>query len=334
MALLFIDGFEGYGPTGNIVGLMGIRGWIGTTQWIYPFAGRLSGYGIYYDSGVWSCQTPILTSTPSANTNPTFIVGWAQYKLNGTISIYHYTTLGISVIVTGSSIEVKLGTTSLSIYNTTILDAVWYYIETKVYCHTTEGTVEVRLNGTTVISLNSINTQTGSEAFYNTVKFTMSMNAGLDDIYVCNGSGTSCNDFLGVCKILPLLPCSDTGTVQWTPSAGTEHYVLVDENPASTTDYVSSNTQGQIDLYGYPSLASPRTILGVQVNTTALLSLGTSIILESPIISNGVYDLGEDFQLISSGALDQRHISTTDPSTNEPWTVANLAAAQIGVRVV
>src|SRR5437868_12337378 len=54
--------------------------------------------------------------------------------------------------------------------------------------------------------------------------------------------------------ILP--PSSDGNYLQWTPSAGTTHYTLVDESACNgTTDYNSTGTIGNRDSYGV-SLAS------------------------------------------------------------------------------
>lgn len=48
-----------------------------------------------------------------------------------------------------------------------------------------------------------------------------------------------------------LLPTSDGAYLQWTPSAGSTHYTLVDESSCNgTADYVSTNTTGRRDAYG------------------------------------------------------------------------------------
>ena len=70
------------------------------------------------------------------------------------------------------------------------------------------------------------------------------------------------------------------------------------------------------------------------MTTTANLSSGTSIILESPIVSNGVVELGPDNTVTSASYLDFRHISTTDPNTGAAWTIAGLSAAQIGIKAM
>lgn len=346
MALLWIEGFEGYGTTTgtDITTLVLARGYVGTSG-LRLATGRISGYSLFYNSA----GTGATVKTPPLTTDPTLIVGCAFYfpgtQFTAGIYLYYNAVLGINVIfdpATASTITVKLGNTTLAIYSgfTTLFNTnVWYYLEVKVYCHASAGTVEVRLNGTTIMSggaLSGINTQAGAEAYYNVVSLWTSLYSHIDDIYICDGSGSIANDFQGVCRVLGIFPNADTATEQWTPNSGAVHYDRVAENPPDgATTYVSSSTQAQIDLYYYPALVGASTIVGIQINSQVILQAGTSVIIESPIVSNSVIDLGPDVQVYWTAAYaDTRHISMTDPNTDAPWTIANLAAAQIGVQVM
>jgi hypothetical protein len=342
MALLWIEGFEGYGTTLGAISssIVEARGYSHADSSTYLSAGRMSGYGLYPNAA----NTLSLITTPSLTSNATLIAGCAIYftvnDRTAAINFYYNGTLGVNVVfnpAASSSIAAKLGGTTLETFSgfqTQINTNVWYYLELKSFCHPTEGTIEVRLNGTTIISLTGINTQTGAESYYNMVNLSGSYHCRFDDFYVCDGTGATCNDFQGVCRVVGLFPNADTSTVQWTPSAGTTHYNLVDENPPNTADYVYSGTQAKTDLYSYPSLTGDATIIGIQVNTQTNLSSGTSVIIESPIVSNGVTDIGPNTQVLSAGYSDARHISMANPDTDAAWTVADLAAAQIGIKVM
>jgi hypothetical protein len=344
MALLWIDGFEGYGTSGTPS--LTMRGYTvvnGSGYVAFGIAtGRISGYSVY-NSGSSNPATSTF-ETPALTTDPTFIVGCALSFSNTTtssptFSMYDNATLGINVTISTTGVSVQLGATTIATYSTTLYASTWYYIEMKVFCHSTSGSVEVRINDSAVISLIGVNTKTGSDSYYN--RFLISTPAQLnvnyyffDDLYICDGSGTSANDFLGSCHVIGIFPNADTSTEQWTPSTGTSHYALVNENPANSTNYVSTSTQAQEDLWTYSSLNGTGTIVGLQVTTTANLSSGTSIILESPIVSNGVVELGPDNTVTSASYLDFRHISTTDPNTGAAWTIAGLSAAQIGIKAM
>jgi hypothetical protein len=341
MALLWIDGFEGYGPVGTagLYARLGVRGYTASgSSYMELAVGRITGcaFGHTDSTATATFQTPVLTS------DSTLIVGCAYTALNAistsTLALYDNATLGINITLTPttptSTIVLKRGATTLATFTDfTFILGTWYYIEFKVFCHATSGTAEVRLNGVTIISLTGINTQSGTNAWHNMVKVSAYQSQRFDDFYICDSTGT-CNDFQGACRVLGLFPDSDTETVQWTTSSGTTHYNLIDENPANTTDYVYTSTQGDTDLYHYPSLIGTGTIIGLQVTSQIILSAGASIIVEAPIVSNGITDLGPDYLLSSASYVEIRHISEIDPNTNQPWTIADLTAAHIGMRVM
>ena len=259
MALLWIDGFEGYGVSSNPSALT-VR-YAATTSAGSNFtiaAGRTSGYSI-------SCggSQPAFITPPLADPcDPTLIIGFAgKFTTNSggsessiVVNLYDNPTLGIVVqfisYTPNSSIIVKLGATTLFTYtNFLILLNVWYYFEIKVFTHPTAGTVEVRVNGVTLVSLSGINTQPGFHNYHNTVGVYIYRIGGFDDYYICDSTGLLMNDFQGACRVIGLLPNADTGTEQWTPSTGTAHYACVDENPPNAaSDYVSSSTQAQIGI--------------------------------------------------------------------------------------
>jgi hypothetical protein len=285
-----------------------------------------------------SFTTPVLTG------DQTLITGIALYfegtTTTATLTFLDTAVIGLNIVISAtaptSTIVVKLGGTVINTTNIVpaLQTGAWYYFELKVFCHPTAGTVEIRINGTSIISLTDINTQAGTNLCHNKVRLSSSNWCWYDDFYICDSSGTTTNDFQGVCKILPLLPKADTATVQWTPSTGLTHYNLVDENPYSTTDYVSSGTQAQIDLYNYQMLSIANTIIGIQISTICKLASGIGIIIEAPISSNSVIDLGVDTTLTSTTFGEIRRISETDPNTGAGWTAANLAEAQIGLKVM
>jgi hypothetical protein len=337
MALLWIDGFEGYGASSNPTTISARYPYSGSLDHSTIMPGRITGYSW----GATANYSPYI-STPVLTTNPTLISGCAflfttvgSYTI---LSFYDNATLGINVTFTStapnSTIVVKLGAATLATYTNFLLATyTWFYVEMKVFCHATSGTVEIKLNGTTVITLTGINTKAGSDSYHTAANIAL-WYGYVDDFYVCDGSGSAQNDFLGTCRVLGIFPNADTDVEQWTPSTIGAHYQLVDENPPNTSDYVESPTQGQIDLYRYPSLIGSGTIIGLQVSTTVEIATGTSMVIEAPIISHGVTDLGPDTTVTGATYVDVRHVSTTDPYTGLPWTVANLAAAQIGIRVM
>jgi hypothetical protein len=340
MALLWIDGFEGYGVTGTTNIFFGSRGYtFGGSGGARIVTGRIGGYAAAIYNSIGYMQTKIFTTT-----DPTLIVGCAlrwQSAANGshTLSFYSSGTLGINASLYSDSVDglvIKLGADVISTTPLALLNDTWYYVEMKVKCDSTVGTVEIRINNTSVLSLTGINTKAGANAYHNCFRWlpTNVTNDQIDDLYICDGSDSTQNDFLGICHIVGLFPTGDTATVQWGCSTGTSHFALVDENPISTADYVASVTSGSVDLYTYPTLTGSGSIVAVQVSSAALIYSGSSVILQSPIVSNSVTDYGPDNQITSGTVAEVQHISLTDPNTGEAWTVSGLGAASIGIKVV
>jgi hypothetical protein len=337
MALLWIDGFEGYGGTDGIASsLLAARGYGNTGGSYYIGIGNKIGYCLYFNVG----QSNVLI-TPALTTDSTFIFGCAVYFGSSNyinLGMYDDGTYGMNVTFqpgTPATVTVRLGNSTIASDSSFSTMPKWHYIEMKVFCHASSGSVEVRIDNKTIISITGINTKAGAHDYHNKLNFNAATNTYVDDFYVCDGSGSTCNDFQGICKVVGLLPSGDTDTVQWTPSAESTHYSLVDDNPANgDTDYVYTSTQTLMDLYDYPHLIGTGTIKGLQLNTQARLSAGTSIILQTPIISNGTTEIGPDTTLTSASYADYRHISTTDPYTSSAWTIDGLNAAQIGIKAI
>jgi hypothetical protein len=342
MALLWIDGFEGYGVTGTQSGLDS-RYIVSNTTYYSIFAGRNSGYCVGYNNdGSATITTPILyTNTSTKSTNSTLIAGYAFKLADSTgysmIQFNDNAVNGVSITISGSTniiLTLKVAGSTVSTFTgPAITFGFWYYIELKTYCDNTAGTIEVRVNGTTVISLTSYDTKIGVDNWFNNVTL-QQYHSYTDDLYICDGSGTTANDFQGVCKVFALYPVADTTTIEWTPSAGLTHYNLVDENPAATADYISATTQNKTDSYTYPALASTGQIIGLQIATRTKLASGTSIIIETPINSNSLTDVGADLRGLSTSYLDYRRVCEIDPNTEQSWTASSIAAAHFGIRIM
>jgi hypothetical protein len=89
--------------------------------------------------------------------------------------------------------------------------------------------------------------------------------AWIDDLYVCDGSGSVNNDFLGECRVLTLLPSDGNGSNNdFDTSAGgspADHGAMVnDTTPNDDTDYVSSSTVDHVDSWNYPALGYTGTL--------------------------------------------------------------------------
>jgi hypothetical protein len=196
--------------------------------------------------------------------------------------------------------------------------------------------VDVHVNGTSVLSLTGQNTKAGSHNYHDGVDLQCAAGwtAYFDDFYVCDGSGSLNNNFLGNVKVVAIFPNGDAGPNAWTTSSGSTHYSLVDENPDPVNDasYVESATSGQEELWDYAA-ASAAAVLVLQVNTDCRVTDTTSFTLETQIKSGGTDSSDAGQVVASTDYTTKMRVSQTDPATSNPWTPAAVNAAQFGVKV-
>lgn len=220
----------------------------------------------------------------------------------------------------------------------------FYYIEWKVTIANTGGTTEVRINGKTVLTATSLDTQVTANATWNAIQFVPVIAFGtsqwrIGDVYVCDGSGSApYNDFLGDVRVETLFPQTDAvsagSNAGLTPSTGTDHGALVDETAANgDTDYNSTATAGNKDTYQYPAMASAGDILCVQ---PLLLARKTDAVPKTvaPVLRHSGTDYDGTTQ--SAGVLYSylHQLYTQNPGTSVAFTTADVAALQVGMKSV
>jgi hypothetical protein len=124
-------------------------------------------------------------------------------------------------------------------------------------------------------------------------------------------------------------------TTAWTASAGS-NYQCIDELPPATypdtTDYVSSTVAGNVDTYAWGSIAASAVLVDdVQVAIYARRD-GTGIRHVRAQVRTGgtTYDYAGLIE--GTSWLWARAPAVIDPTTLAQWTVANLNAAEFGVK--
>lgn len=127
----------------------------------------------------------------------------------------------------------------------------WRHIEAKYVLNATTGSVEVRVEGATVILVTGIRTTSdvvGAVATASIVGMsnTFTTSGGpsiyLKDYIVWDGSGSFNTNFLGSCQVFKITPDGDN-SLNWTPSTGSTGFNLVNEtSPNDDTNYISAPT--------------------------------------------------------------------------------------------
>lgn len=328
MSLLFFDGFEVY-ATADIT-----KRWTSMTgtPTINPTGGRRGGGALYAPDGQNSARN--VTKSLSANYS-TVVVGFNFRPVTFESSV----TTFFQLLDSGTAqLTLRInsdGTINVCRSTSTILETTAValtadadnYLEFKVTVHDTTGSYELRLNGVDIASDTNVDTKHTANAHVNGLL--LGPTGGLsvktwkfDDFYILDTSGPSPNnDFLGDVRIDAVYPTADGNYTAWTPSAGTDHYALVDESTPNETDYVSSSTAAEMDSYvmGNPPSLSSEIIYGVQVSVAALKDDAGSRSIKVGVRS-GITDSVSGSQALTTSQAYYSHILGVDPNTSAAWT--------------
>ena len=331
--LLYIDGFDYYG-----VNQLSQRGWGGSMTFGNSTTTRF---------GVGQCLE-IPTHTDAFRTIPenaaTLFVGAAINVGNAQslpiISFYDGSTCQIAVNMnsngtlyitrgTGS----QLGSTSTYVVQT----GVWNYWELGATIDSTNGSVTLKINGQTILTVTGVNTSNSGNAYCNGVQFDYNSSGqylNIDDLYICDSQGSApTNTFLGDVRVYGSVPNGAGASTQWTPNGQSSNYECVDSIPPNSSDYVSSSTPGQTDLYTFPTIAVADSILGVQVSYFAGKNDSGTRTIQSTVKSGSATANGAENNL-SATMTYYSDIFYDDPNTSAAWTLSAVNAMQAGVTEV
>lgn len=212
----------------------------------------------------------------------------------------------------------------------------WHYIEAKVVCHETAGSYEIRVDSVNVLSDSDVNTRSSGDSRFVRFQFASHYHY-LDDVYICDTDGAKNNDFLGRVLVEGVFPSADGDSSDWTPSSGTDHSALVNDNPADDdTSYVESNTLDAVDLYVYTDLSTITTepILGVQVNADVRMNeFPGDLDIKQPVKSGGTTSDGDATNIATDSYQPAYRVLEDDPATSTAWTASGVNNAQFGIKV-
>jgi len=341
MALLWIEGFEGFGTSTGVApspsGMLARKYPINNREAFMDIETGRYGYCLEIVGTADYIQTPNLT------TNATMVCGCAIKILstpasqNRLYTFYDGSTAGVGVRVNSDlTLSVYRGTTLLGSSSSQMTTGNWFYIEMKVLTNNSTGTVEVKVNGSSWISLTSQDTQEGSNAYHTAVR--LGMNDGgvytqYDDMYVLDGSGSKNNDFLGNRRVDAIYPDGAGDDTNWTPSAGSNYQnvddgALLDED----TTYNETSTDGHDDLFTYDNLpAEASSVDGLMIVTEARVTTG-SMDLSHNIKTGGTEYPGSAETITSTSYITSYRLEEDDPDTSVAWTVSGVNGAQFGTR--
>jgi hypothetical protein len=336
MALLFMESFDGYGGTASHM-----TKWSNLPTFVSSTPSPRTGPYCARQTSA-SLMTRNFTSAAS-----TVIIGVAYYwsgitnsylQITGVGGSYVAGSLQFSVVLDSDGvIRLRSGSSSgtlLGASGVVLVASTWNFIEAKVTV-ANSGSYTIKCNGVTVLT-GSGDTQNYSAATIAGFGAYIDTGCAIDDLYVLDSSGTALNDFIGDCKVECLTPQAGNGSnTGLTCSTGTDHGALVDELPANDdTDYNFSATVGAKDTYAFTNVATVGSIKAVQVSARARKT--DSATKELAVVARvGSTDYDGATQAVASTTYSQyQQIWEKCPSDNADWTIADVNAAEYGLKVV
>lgn len=285
--------------------------------------------------------------TKVLDSQQTWVVGFAMKWASTTTVIWPFLTLqdagttqvDVRFDTSGHVIVTRNGTT-LGTSATTVSAATFHYIEFKCKIDGTVGTYDVVVDGVNILTGTGANTKNTANSTADRVIIGCSVNGPgttyVDDLYICDGTGSVNKDFLGDCRVDAVNAASNGTNTGLTPSTGTNHAANVDDMPSNDdTDYNASNTATTKDTYNMVGIShNPVSIFGVFTNMTVKKDDGGLRKIKDVVRSAGTdYDGSSEYVLAGSSYQMFRQLHEVDPATSAAWTKANLNAAEFGMKV-
>lgn len=348
MALLIMEGFDGYGTPSEVlerkdVGIPSTNSLLNPGIYGFMQAGRIDGESVEMGYRVGYAFTLPQTSTA------TTWVGWAIYApiiptSTGWIfqaidedfavlwSLYHNGTSHL--------VEVRRGTTTVLGTSTTPISTTgWNYFAAEVFVNDTTGTVKLWVDGQLQVNLSSQDTKPGTtttaERFYIGSSAAQGIDMRYDDLIFGDDSGTDLTAHPGDCHIEMILPDADGTTNNWTAvGAGTTNADRVDEQTSDDdTTYVHSSTATDKDLYNFASMTgSGSDYLAVQTHLRArkegagFREVNATMRSNVTEVDGGAEALSVDYQWFV-------RLEENDPDGGGAWTLSAINAVQAGIEL-
>jgi len=370
MSLLFLDGFDHYDITGVDATTKVVDKWqqVGAGGH-YADTGRRAG-SLAFRSTNGALGRSSLVGASGVTTG---IMGFAYNRSVGNASrvIAGFTDqYGISILsllVAPSGVLYVVRPTYSGVYaplpsvggywtllgqptENAILGAQWYFIEWKAsFAKAATAEVTIRVNEEVWAVISGVQTLSTSCPFDNwnggvgIQGANSSTEQGLyDDLYVVDTTGGApFNDFLGDVRIDPHYPTQDGVYTQWATSTGSDHYALVDDDPADSVDpqpdddvtYNATSTVGAIDTFVCEDFkASGFSLLALQyVVSHKKLDAGSAAL--APVIRIASTDtFGTDYYPSEGNYYYDLAIYTTNPVSGLAWNESDFNAMEIGYK--
>jgi hypothetical protein len=346
MAVVAIEGFDLYNGTGSPTGLQ--AKWAPLNWFFFPSlaTGRFGGQAY-----AWSNE-PSFSGLAMPSANASFTVA-AAFRCTNVPSLTALGARSVLALSSGGGFNFQLGWRpnndgSISVYRMTsstagtllgttapgiLLSNVWHFVEFSGLISTTVGTIALKVDGTTVLTLAGQNTQgfVTTASFDGIVIGSAGISGGstlfFDDIYVLDTAVS-----LGERRVETIRPNGDTAQKDFTPDTGTVNFSRVNDTLVNSATYVQSSTLNNSDLYNTLDMnGTPVTIDFVQITAFAQKTDAGARSIKLIADVGGTQLLSGDLAL--TGSLVKYAFGMAAKPGGGAWAAADVNALKIGPKV-
>lgn len=229
--------------------------------------------------------------------------------------------------------------------NVVIPVTTWVVVEFYVNVNAS-GTLTIKINGTTDATFSGDTDYTNigdvRSVYFGLVALTGvvtgQLELYLDDIGINNASGTYQNSWLGLGGVFYLEPTADGTTTDWTPSAGTVNYAMVDDIPPdNATTYVQALTTSERDLYvidDCPQYVNTINLVEV-VYRAAVAESGYNYLRDVVYVAGTAYTGLTNTIVPITPSFTYYHgtVHYINPNTGTAWGTVEVNAMEAGIEV-
>ena len=328
-----MEGFEGYADMADVRRRHILTG-TGTSTLV---AGRLGGQALHLFTNNALFMNGFGTPT-------TFVLGFAcRFSGTSTFNGDLIRVFSLSVeqlvlrIVTGGKLYLDRGTTNIDGGTVPMILQNWHYIEFKATIDNSVGAYEIKLDGITIMSDSSVDTQNAAASSIDLVQFhrNSSQSEEYDDIYLLDDQGLNNTDFLGDTQIETIIPDGDGNQNDFAPDSGLTNWEMVDDGdtPDDDSTFNSGGTLDDAELYTMAAMtASFDSVAAIQVRNhlrkeEAGDRQGRALIRSNTDQAEGAaHGMSTDYRY-------HEHIFETDPQGGGAWTETRINALEAGFTI-
>lgn len=223
-----------------------------------------------------------------------------------------------------------LGTGSVVSTGYAVAAGTWYHLQLGVVIGSS-GSLEIRVNGETVVSVSGVDTRPGGSATTcNAIQiyfFGSGQTVGVDydDLYMAYGDELK---WLGDIRVDALALTANATPQDWTPDTGNAWERL--NADAGTITGTDVGDESLFEIADFTPATS--AIHAVQLTAKARKTDVGSRFIALVVKSSATESVGPDLAL-SDSTMTYTSTFETDPDTGGAWTDAALDALQVGVKV-